>query len=75
MPSEAKSIEIKDNDFVEPPEFMPKRTPGLHLPKDSNTSSIDLFELFFDSHAVDLIVKSTFSYAEQNKCLTNSVAH
>lgn len=43
---EAKSIEIKDSDFVQPPEFTPQHSQGLHLPKESRIFAVDLFELF-----------------------------
>jgi len=67
LPPGAKSIELEDDKFILPPDFAPKHSPGLHLPEETKISAINIFELFFDSQAIDMVIQLTLSYAEHNK--------
>ena len=67
IPEDAKSITIQDTGFIEPPEFRPTRTPGPHVAGKGDVSALGLFEEFFDDVAIDRVMQSTLSYAEQNK--------
>ena len=59
----ARTISEKDKGFIEPPKFEPTRPPGPHLPA-GETSAL---EMYFDDSALDMILESTLSYAEENK--------
>ena len=68
-PSSAKCITVEDTTFVRSVsnDFVPIRCPGPQLPDSMTVSPLSLFELYFDDKAVDRILKSTLSYAEENK--------
>ena len=63
VPKEAISIETEDKKFTNPPPFHPIREVGPHIP-DGCETPLDHFELFFDAHVINRIIRSTTSYAE-----------
>ena len=67
LPSAAVDISIPDDNFEGAPEFQPRRTPGPHLPPNTDVSALDLFELYFDDTVITRLVESTVAYAEENK--------
>ena len=62
IPLSAKSVEVLDDRFKEPEDFLPIRTPGLQI-HGSNPSKIDPFELFFDDNVTHRMVVATNAYA------------
>ena len=67
LPNAAIDISIVDDRFVRPPPFNPSRTPGPHLPPNTDLSAISLFELFFDNDTITHFVQATNAYAEEKK--------
>ena len=58
---------MEGDSFIQPPDFVPKCSPGLHLPEESKVSALEIFELFFDTSAINMIIQSTLSYVEHTK--------
>ena len=66
LPGGVKSIDEEEGiELID--EFCPIREQGPHLPQDMEVSALSLFELFFDSVAVERICTSTLAYAEAKK--------
>ena len=67
LPHSAQDISTVDAEFKEPPQFQPLRTPGPHIPPNTEISASGLFNLYYDDALLERLVKSTNEYAEENK--------
>jgi hypothetical protein len=67
LPCSAVDISIVDSGFNSALPFNPARTPGPHLPPNTEISPLSLFELFFDNDTITQFVQATNAYAEMKK--------